>query len=109
MTDVVDRGATAVDWTAIERSDTFRELVRSRRGFSYRWGAIGLGIGLLYIVLTQVAPDLMKTAVLGDMSLGFLGGVLLILLTLAITWLYMHRSATVWAPMEERVRREAGA
>ena len=51
----------------------------------------------------------MKTRMLGDMSLGFLGGVLLILLTLAITWLYMHRSATVWAPMEERVRREAGA
>jgi len=102
MTDVVERGATAADWTAIERSDTFRELVRSRRGFSYKAGTIGLGIGLLYIVLTQVAPDLMKTAVLGDMSLGFLGGVLLILLTLAITWLYMHRSATVCAPTAHR-------
>jgi uncharacterized membrane protein (DUF485 family) len=109
MTDVVERGATAVDWTAIERSEAFRELVRSRRGFSYKAGAIGLGLGLLYVVLSQVAPELMRTAVLGDMSLGFLGGVLLILLTLAITWLYMHKSATVWAPMEERVRREAGA
>jgi len=109
MTDVVERGATAVDWTAIERSEAFQELTRSRRGFSFKACALGLGAGLLYVVLSQVAPDLMKTHTLGDMSLGFLGGVLLILLTLAITWVYMHRSATVWAPMEERVRREAGA
>jgi uncharacterized membrane protein (DUF485 family) len=109
MTDVVERGATAVDWTAIERSEAFRELVRSRRGFSYRAGTLGIGLGLLYVVLSQVAPDLMGTKVLGDMSLGFLGGVLLILLTMAITWTYLRKSARVWAPMEERVRREAGA
>jgi uncharacterized membrane protein (DUF485 family) len=111
MTDVAERGAAepAVDWTAIERSEAFQELTRSRRGFSAKAGAFGIGTGLLYIVLSQVAPDLMGTQVLGDMSLGFLGGVLLILLTMAITWLYMRRSAKVWAPMEERVRREAGA
>ena len=50
MTDVVERGANAVDWTAIERSDTFRELVRSRRGFSSSRGD-RVGTGLLYIVL----------------------------------------------------------
>jgi uncharacterized membrane protein (DUF485 family) len=111
MTDVVERGAAepAVDWSAIERSEAFRELTRSRRGFAFKALALGMGSGLLYVVLSQVAPGLMGTEVLGEMSLGFLGGVGLILLTLAISWVYMRKSATTWAPMEERVRREAGA
>lgn len=95
------------DWTAIESSAEFRELTAGRRRFAAVAGAIGLGAGLLYIVLAGVAPDFMGTQVIGSMSLGFVGGVLLILLTWAITFAYMRRSARVWQPLENRIREGA--
>jgi uncharacterized membrane protein (DUF485 family) len=102
-----DRPAPVIDWSAIERSRDFRELTTSRRRFAARAGTLGIGLGALYVVLANAAPDVMDTEVLGGMSLGFLGGVLLILLTWAITWAYLRRSATVWAPLEERIRAQA--
>jgi uncharacterized membrane protein (DUF485 family) len=101
--------APNVDWEAIERSPTFQELVRGRRRFAWVAGTIGIGLGVLYVVLAGVDPDLMGTHVLGSMSLGFVGGVGLIVLTWIITAAYMWRSDRVWAPLEARVREEAEA
>jgi uncharacterized membrane protein (DUF485 family) len=98
-----------VDWEAIERSPTFQELVRGRRRFSWIAGTIGIGLGVLYVVLAGVDPDLMGTHVFGSMSLGFVGGVGLIVLTWIITAAYMWRSNRVWGPLEARVREEAEA
>jgi uncharacterized membrane protein (DUF485 family) len=98
-----------MDWSAVERSPAFRELVESRRRFTFTAGAIGIGIGALYVILAGVAPDLMATELIGEMSLGFLGGVGLIVMTWTITLMYMRRSDRVWGPLEEQVRREAGA
>ena len=50
----------------------------------------------------------MGTKIFGDMSLGFAGGVGLILLTWAITFAYVRRSDRVWGPLEERIRAEFG-
>ncbi len=95
------------DWTAIEGSAEFRELTKGRRRFSAVAGAIGIGAGLVYIVLAGFARDFMGTEVIGSISLAFLGGIALILLTWLITFLYMRRSARVWSPMEERIRQAA--
>lgn len=107
--DAAGRGEPAVDWSAVERMPEFRELVASRRRFTWTAGAIGIGVGVLYVVLAGVAPDLMGTHVLGSMSLGFAGGVGLVVMTWAITWMYMRRSDAVWGPLEEEVRRKATA
>jgi hypothetical protein len=40
------------------------------------------------------------------MSLGFAGGVALIVLTWAITFTYMRRSDRVWGPLEETIRAQ---
>jgi uncharacterized membrane protein (DUF485 family) len=101
------RGEPAVDWTAVERMPEFRELVSSRRRFAWTAGSIGIGMGALYVVLAGVAPDLMGTHVFGSMSLGYVAGVALILLTWLITRMYMQRSDRVWGPLEEEVRRKA--
>ena len=58
-------------------------------------------------MLAGVAPDLMGTQLIGAMSLGFAGGVGLIVLTWAITLAYMLRSDRVWGPLEERIRAAA--
>jgi uncharacterized membrane protein (DUF485 family) len=96
-----------VDWSAIERSPEFRELVRGRKRFTWTAGAIGMGLGALYVVLCGLAPDLMGTEVIGSVSLGFLGGIGLIVVTWVVTWMYMRRSDRVWGPLEEEVRRKA--
>ena len=109
MTDAARNGAPAVDWTAIERMPEFQELVTGRRRFAWVAGGFGIGLGVLYVVLVATAPDLMGTSLAGSFSLGFAGGVLLILVTWAITLTYMRRSTRLWAPLEARVRERAHA
>jgi uncharacterized membrane protein (DUF485 family) len=99
--------AESFDWEAIERTPDFQELVNGRRRFAWTGGTIGVGLGALYVVLAGVAPDLMGTHVFGSMSLGFAGGVGLIVLTWVITLAYMRRSDRVWGPLEERIREQA--
>jgi uncharacterized membrane protein (DUF485 family) len=62
-----------------------------------------MALGLLFVVLSGVAPDLLGTEVVGSMSLGFLGGVAMIVVTWVVTFLYMRRSDSAWAPLEEKV------
>jgi uncharacterized membrane protein (DUF485 family) len=100
---------TDVDWQAIERMPEFQELVTGRRRFAWTAGGIGMGFGALYIVLVATAPGLMGTTLVGSFSLGFAGGVGVILLTWAITLAYMRRSARVWGPLEARVRERVEA
>ena len=95
------------DWAAIERLPEFQELVTGRRRFAWIAGAIGIGLGALYVVLAATAHDLMATRIAGSFSLGFAGGVGLVLLTWAITLAYMRRSNRVWGPLEARVRERA--
>ena len=99
-------GTQSPDWEAIERSPEFQELTGSRRRFAWTAGTIGIGFGVLYVVLAGVAPDLMGTKLIGSMSLGFAGGVALIVGTWAITFAYMRRSDRVWGPLEERIRAQ---
>ena len=94
------------DWEAIERSPEFQELVGSRKRFAWTAGTIGIGLGVLYVVLAGVAHDFMGTKLFGSMSLGFAGGVALIILTWAITYAYKIRSDNVWGPLEEKIRAE---
>jgi uncharacterized membrane protein (DUF485 family) len=98
-----------IDWEAIERSPDFQELTLGRRRFAWIAGSIGIGLGALYVVLAGLSPSLMGAKLFGDMSLGFAGGVGLILVTWVITLLYMRRSDRVWGPLEERIRAQHSA
>ena len=55
-------------------------------------------------MLSGIAPDLLGTEVVGSISLGFLGGITLIVVTWVVTWLYMRRSDSAWSPLEEQVK-----
>jgi uncharacterized membrane protein (DUF485 family) len=107
VADREEAAAQSVDWEAIERTPDFQELVNGRRRFAWTYGTIGVGLGALYVVLAGVAPDLMGTHLFGSMSLGFAGGVGLILVTWVITFAYVRRSDRVWGPLEERIRAQA--
>jgi uncharacterized membrane protein (DUF485 family) len=107
VADHEESASQSVDWEAIERTPDFQELVNGRRRFAWTYGTIGVGLGALYVVLAGVAPDLMGTQLFGSMSLGFAGGVVLILVTWVITLAYVRRSDRVWGPLEERIREQA--
>jgi uncharacterized membrane protein (DUF485 family) len=104
MTHARPTAGPPIDWVAIERLPEFQELVTSRRRFAWTAGGLGVGFGALYVVLAATAHDLMRTSLGGSFSLGFAWGVVLILVTWAITFAYMRRSRDVWAPLEARVR-----
>lgn len=96
-----------VDWSAIERSTEFQQLSRSRRRFALAATAVGLAAGVAYILIVYLADGFAREKVLGDISVGFLGGVLLVVLTWVISLLYLRRSNREWGPLEERVRAMA--
>ena len=95
------------DWSAIERSPDFQELVHGRQRFAAVAGLLGVGFGLLYVVLAHVADGAMEAKAIGGMSVGFLFGVCVVLVTWAVTLAYMRRSQRVWGPLEERIREQA--
>jgi uncharacterized membrane protein (DUF485 family) len=107
MTHSAHNGGPPTDWAAIERMPEFQELVTGRRRFAWVAGGIGIGLGVLYVVLVATAHDLMGTKLAGSFSLGFAGGVGLVLVTWAITFAYMRRSSRVWGPLEASVRERA--
>jgi uncharacterized membrane protein (DUF485 family) len=107
MAVAIHNGNHAHDWAAIERMPEFQELTTSRRRFAWLAGGVGVGLGALYVVLAATAHGLMATKLIGSFTLGFAGGVALILLTWAITFAYMRRSERVWAPLEARIREKA--
>lgn len=96
-----------IDWEAVEASPDFQELVASRRRWVLTVGGGGMAVGLLYVVLSGVAPDLLGTQVIGSISLGFLAGIGLIVLAWVVTLLYMRRSDAVWGPLEEKTAAAA--
>ena len=100
----LERGVPVVDWEAVERLPEFQELTAGRQRFAWRAGGLGIGLGALYVVLAAVARGLMGTKLIGSFSLGFAGGVALIVVTWIITLAYMRRSDRVWGPLEERIR-----
>jgi uncharacterized membrane protein (DUF485 family) len=89
------------DWEAIERSPGFRALVGSRRRFVAIAGGTTVGLCVAYVLVAYLAPDL-----LGEAG-GWIAGVGLIVLTWAVSLMYLRRSDRVWAPMEEAIGRES--
>jgi uncharacterized membrane protein (DUF485 family) len=94
------------DWEGIEQMPEFQALTTDRRRFAWIWGGFGIGLGALYVVLASTAHGLMGTKLWGSISLGFAGGVGLILVTWAVTLAYMRRSDRVWAPLEASIREQ---
>ena len=96
-----------IDWEAVERSPDFQELVEGRKRFVQRVGGVALALSLLYVVSSGVLPDVHGTQVIGKISVGFLGGIGMIVMAWVVTFLYMRRSDAVWGPLERRIAEAA--
>ena len=101
-------GSPAVDWEAIERSPDFRALVASRQRFAMPALAFTAIATVAYVLIVNLAPGITGASVFGEFTFGFLGGVLLVFMSWAITLVYMRKSDREWGPMERRVVDAAG-
>ena len=96
------------DWVAIERSPEFRELVGRRRRFIVRASVFFLAFFLTYLLLTAFAQDFMSTEIAG-MPLAFILAVAQVLMTWAVTWLYLRVADRELEPLEHRAAEAAAS
>ena len=103
-----DQREAEYDWRAIEASPEFRELVASKRRFILPAGVFSLAYFLTYLMLAAFATDLMASRV-GGVSVAWLLAVSAVLVTWAVTWLYLRKSDREWDPLEARAAELATA
>jgi uncharacterized membrane protein (DUF485 family) len=96
-----------VDWTAVEASPEFRELVSRRRRFVLAATAVFLPAFLAYVILMTYGKSIMATQVFGTITVAWVVGALEIVMAWVITLLYLRQSDRVFTPLEERAAERA--
>ena len=94
-------------WEALARSPRFQALVSDRRRFIVRATVFYTAYLIAYLALLGYAKDFMAKEVLGALSLAFLGGLSICLLSVILAWVYLRRSAR-WDRMADEALAEAG-
>jgi uncharacterized membrane protein (DUF485 family) len=103
-------GATAsVDWMRIERSEDFRELTARRNRFIAAASAVTFGAFAVYLGLAVFAHGVMGTTILGGIPLAWPLAMTQVLLTWAVTWSYLRKADSEFAPLERRIAERAEA
>jgi uncharacterized membrane protein (DUF485 family) len=91
------------DWTAVERSPEFRELVRKKRSFVVPATVFFLAWYFGFIILAGYAPDFMGREFLTD---GLTVGYVLALSQFVMTWVlgawYLRKADREFDPLAER-------
>jgi uncharacterized membrane protein (DUF485 family) len=103
-------GATdSVDWIRIERSEDFRELTSSRNRFIAVASVVTFAAFAVYLGLAVFAHGVTGTTILGGIPLAWPLAMSQVLLTWVVTWSYLRKADSEFAPLEERIAERAGA
>jgi uncharacterized membrane protein (DUF485 family) len=97
-----------VDWTRIERSPEFRELTSRRHRFVATLAGVTLACFAVYLGLATFATSFMGITV-GGVPIAWLAAMSQVLMTWAVTWLYLRKADREFAPLEQAVADRAGA
>ena len=97
-----------IEWTAVEQSPEFRELVRRKRSFVVPATIFFLAWYFGFIILAGYAPDFMGREFLTD---GLTVGYVLALSQFIMTWglgaWYLRKADSEFDPLAERAREVA--
>jgi uncharacterized membrane protein (DUF485 family) len=104
---VVSERERQIDWTAVEASPEFRELVARRRRFVLGATAVFLPAFLAYVLLMTYGKSVMAVQVFGSITVAWVAGALEIVMAWVITLLYLRQSDRVFTPLEERASQRA--
>lgn len=92
----------------ITDSPRFQELVRTRTAFAWTLSAIMLAIYLGFIFLVAFAQGLLATKVGGEMSLGIVLGLVVIVSAFVLTGIYVARANGRYDDLTRDLEREFG-
>jgi uncharacterized membrane protein (DUF485 family) len=95
------------DWPAIESSSDFRDLVRRKRRFVTAAASVVFACFGAYLALAAFAGDLMGTRILGGPPVGWVLASAQVLLTWAVTWLYLRKADRDFDPLARRAAEVA--
>lgn len=91
-------------YAELAASDDFRELRRRYRAFVFPWTIAFLSWYLLYVALSNWAPEFMGKNVFGNVNVGLVFGLLQFLTTFLIAWIYSRHAASHFDPLAAKVR-----
>jgi uncharacterized membrane protein (DUF485 family) len=89
------RGGNAMDDATLKRIESdpnFKKLVHDRTSFGWTLTIIMLVIYYGFIALVAFAPDVIATKISGDITVGIILGVAIILSAIALTGIYVMRA-----------------
>ncbi len=92
-------------YAELAASDDFQELRRRYRAFVFPWTIAFLVWYLLFVALSNWAPDFMGTEVLGNINLGLVMGLLQFLTTFGIAYLYSKHAARQFDPLADAINK----
>jgi uncharacterized membrane protein (DUF485 family) len=95
------------DWTAIERSPAFRELVSRRRRFVIPATAFFMTWYLAFVILAGYAESFMGESVYEGLTVGYVFALSQFVMVWTLGWLYLRKADREWDPLRERVVAEA--
>jgi uncharacterized membrane protein (DUF485 family) len=96
-----------IDWTAIERSPQFRELVARRRRFVAPATVFFMCCYFGFILLCGYAPKFMGRSLYEGFTVGYGLALAQFLMVWGLVWLYNRTATRVFDPLRERVVEQA--
>ena len=94
-----------VDWAAVERTDEFRELTRSRRRFVLPATIFFLTWYLGFILLAGYAPDFMTESVYEGLTVGYVLALTQFLMVFVLGIMYLRRAQNTFDPLADKVAK----
>ena len=96
-------------WEGLEETREFRELMAARWRFVLPATIFFLAYYFALPILNGVAPDLMRTRVIGSVNIAYLFALSEFFMAWILAWLYIRRANTVFDRLAAAVRRRGGA
>jgi uncharacterized membrane protein (DUF485 family) len=101
--------ADAAHWEGLEQTDEFRQLVRSRLRFVLPATVFFLVYYFLLPIGNGLAPELMKTKVIGEVNIAYLFALSQFVMAWTLAYLYIRKANSVFDPLAAKLRARAAA
>jgi uncharacterized membrane protein (DUF485 family) len=97
----------SVHWEGLEQTDEFRQLIRARFRFVLPATIFFLVYYFLLPLGNGLAPDLMKTRVVGQINIAYLFALSEFVMAWVLAYLYIRKANTVFDSLAAKVRARA--
>jgi uncharacterized membrane protein (DUF485 family) len=102
-----DAPAAGTTWEGLEETPEFKQLMAARWRLVIPATVFFLVYYFSLPILNGVAPDFMRTNVIGKVNIAYLFALSQFFMAWILAWLYIRRANTVFDPLAEAVRRRA--